>query len=60
MSDLYDLPITLEEGILIHDCLLELKHTYYVGMKHFTVEKKDMLDSLIETLGTWINNRSIE
>lgn len=59
MEDVYEFPMTVNEAILIHDALLELKNTFYVGgaRKHFSVDKKEVLDNLIDTLGTWIDNR---
>lgn len=50
-------PMTLEEGKFIHDCLLELKRTFYIGnSKHFTVAKKEMLDNLIDGLESFNDN----
>lgn len=60
MNEVYDFPMSVEEAIFIHDCLLELKKTYYIGSGiHFTVEKKHILDSLLDNLDTWIDNREI-
>ena len=58
MENVYDFPITLGEAEIILDSLLELKNTYYVGYtKHFSIEKKELIDNLIYSLGTWIDNR---
>lgn len=58
MEDVYDFPMSLEEAEIIRDSLLELKNTYYVGYtKHFSIEKKELIDNLIDNLGTWIDNR---
>lgn len=52
-------PMTLEEGKFVRDCLLELKHTYYIGYgKHFTVAKKEMLDNLIDGLESFNENHT--
>lgn len=58
MEDVFDFPMTIEEAEVIHDSLVELKNTFYVGYaKHFSVEKKDLIINLLENLGTWIDNR---
>lgn len=58
MEDVFDFPMTIEEAEVIHDSLIELKNTFYVGYaKHFSVEKKDLIINLLENLGTWIDNR---
>lgn len=50
-------PMTLEEGKFIRDCLLEVKHTFYIGNgKHFSVAKKEMLDNLIDGLESFNDN----
>lgn len=57
-NNVYDFPMSLEEAEIIHDSLLELKNTYYVGYReHFNTEKKELIDNLIDNLGTWIDNR---
>lgn len=61
MSELYDFPMTLEEAKLIHDCLLEAKNTFRIGMRErFTTEEKEMLGNIVDNLGTWIENRDTE
>ena len=61
MEDVFDFPMTIEEAEVIHDSLVELKNTFYVGYtKHFSVEKKDLIINLLENLGTWIDNRKTE
>lgn len=60
MEDVFDFPMTIEEAEVIHDSLVELKNTFYVGYtKHFSVEKKELILNLLENLGTWIDNRKI-
>lgn len=61
MEDVFEFPMTIEEAEVIHDSLIELKNTFYIGTtKHFTVEKKDLIINLLENLGTWIDNRKTE
>lgn len=61
MKKTYDFPMTIEEAEIIYDSLSELQSTFYIGYaKHFSVEKKDSIINLVETLGNWIQNRSEE
>ena len=47
-GEIYDFPMTIDEATFIHDCLLEQKNTFYIGMKEkFTVQQKEMLTNLI-------------
>lgn len=56
--NVYDFPMSVEEAVFVHDALLEMKNTVFVGTrKHFSQEKKEMLQDLIDNLGTWIENR---
>lgn len=60
-GEIYDFPMTIDEATFIHDCLIEQKNTFYIGIKEkFTVQQKEMLANLIDNLGTWIDNRSVE